>query len=371
MATLGAGCDPNPLKIPLMTPDLDFIPATCPELGMEVPVAAIERELHKLWEQDDATTNASLMNLVVYSEKPGALIENSANIRELTREHACRAILVGIDLNEPKPTIRAWITAHCHLADGRKSVCCEQIAFHLTGRVTGRFRNTVFAHLNSDLPLIFWWQGELSEILTERLVSVIDRLVIDSSSWANPAASFDLIEETSQANPRLIIQDHAWTRSWQFRVGIASLFDDPIAQEALPEIDAVEIIYHPAHRNSALQVLAWLAVQAGWKDAESGESFAFISPQGRSISTKLSEDPNGPPLSSVIIHAGRTTVQVSQKANASHVERQVETSGYKATSLSPIDPTSPVDLVAVQLSRGGKNSLYQKMLPRFRSLLAK
>ena len=76
-----------------------------------------------------------------------------------------------IDRDEPLPGLRAWITAHCHLAHGRKSVCCEQIAFYLTGKVTGRFRNTVFAHLNSDLPLVFWWQGELSEILTERLVA--------------------------------------------------------------------------------------------------------------------------------------------------------------------------------------------------------
>ncbi|MGL4399843.1 MAG: glucose-6-phosphate dehydrogenase assembly protein OpcA [Luteolibacter sp.] len=345
------------------------IPEVCPELGLEVPVSAIESELRKLWEQDEAQTNASLINLVVYSEKSGALIENSRIIRELTREHACRAILVGIDPNEPKPSLRAWITAHCHLADGRKSVCCEQIAFHLTGRVTGRFRNTVFAHLNSDLPLVFWWQGELSEILTERLVSVMDRLVIDSSTWADPAASFAKIEEASQANPDLIIQDHAWTRSWQFRVGIASLFDDPAAQEALPEIDSIEITYHPDHRNTALQVLAWLAVQAGWRDRKSDGPVAFETAAGAPISVMMRAEPNSPPLSSVIIRSGGVTVQVTQKPGATHVERQVETAAYKAASLSPVDPTHPAELVAVQLSRGGKNSLYQKILPRFRAML--
>jgi len=350
---------------------LNSIPEVCPELGIEVPVSAIDRELRKLWEQDEARTNASLMNLVVYSEKPGALIENSQIIRELTREHACRAILVGIDRAEPEPSLRAWITAHCHLSDGRKSVCCEQIAFHLTGRVTGRFRNTVFAHLNSDLPLVFWWQGELSEILTERLVSVMDRLIIDSSSWANPAASFEMIEESSQNNPDLVIQDHAWTRSWQFRVGIASLFDDPAAQQALPDIDKVEITYHPEHRNTALQILAWLAVQAGWSDRKSAAPFAFESSRGVAISVIFTEDPSSPPLSSVIIRANDVTVQVTQKAGSSHVERQLQAAAYKATSLSPIDPLTPAELVAVQLARGGKNSLYQKILPCFRSLLAK
>ncbi len=347
----------------------DTIPAVCPELGIEVPVSSIDRELRKLWEQDEAQTNASLMNLVVYSEKSGALVANSEIIRDLTREHACRAILVEIDPFEPTAGLRAWITAHCHLADGRKSVCCEQIAFYLTGRVPGRFRNTVFAHLNSDLPLVFWWQGELSDILTERLVSVMDRLIIDSSAWKDPAASFALIEDAAEANPDIVIQDHAWTRSWQFRVGIASLFDDPVAQEALPGINQVEITYHPAHRNSALQVLAWLAIQAGWKDRDPKNSFVFTSSTGTEISATLIEDPAAPPLGSVIIRADHTTVKVTQKPGASHVERQVQTDAYKAISLSPVDPTSPAELVAVQLARGGKNSLYQKILPRFRAML--
>lgn len=347
---------------------VDNIPEVCPELGIEVPVSAIDSELRKLWEQDEARTNASLMNLVVYSEKMGALIANSEIVRELTREHACRAILVEIDSQAP-PSLRAWITAHCHLADGRKSVCCEQISFYLTGKVTGRFRNTVFSHLNSDLPLIFWWQGELSEILTERLVSVIDRLVIDSSSWIDPVSAFKKIEETSQFNSDLVIQDHAWTRSWQFRVGIASLFDDSVAQQALPKLNAVSITYHPEHRNTALQILAWLAVQAAWKDSAAGKPLGFTSSSGASISVSLTEDSSGPPLGSLVMQADDVTVQVTQKPQASHVERRVETSSYSAVSLSPIDPTNSAELLAVQLARGGKNSLYQKILPRFRRLL--
>ena len=84
---------------------------------------------------DEDSTEASSLDSV--SEKSGALLENSAIIRNLTREHACRAILVEINRVEPLPSLRAWITAHCHLAHGRKSICCEQIALYLTGIVTG------------------------------------------------------------------------------------------------------------------------------------------------------------------------------------------------------------------------------------------
>ncbi len=345
----------------------DPIPVDCPELGREVPVATIDHELRQLWEQDAARTNASLMNLVVYSELAGSLRANSALIEDLTREHACRAILVEIDRARPEPGIRAWITAHCHLSDGRKSVCCEQIAFYLTGKVTGRFRNTVFAHLQSDLPLVFWWQGELSEILTERLVSVVDRLIIDSSSWADPAASFQQLAAAAHTNPDLILQDHAWTRTWQFRLGVAGVFDDPGAQRALPEIDTVELTYHPDHRNSALQFLAWLAVQASWQDQP---GLTFTSPAGAPIAVILREDAHAPPLSALVLRAGNKAAFITQAAGAAHVERRIEAPGYRVTSLAPVDPSAPAALVALQLARGGKNSLFQKILPRFRQLLA-
>jgi glucose-6-phosphate dehydrogenase assembly protein OpcA len=348
------------------------IPDLCPELGLEVSVSEIDRELRKLWEQDEARTNASLMNLVVYSEKPGALLENSAIIRHLTREHACRAILVEVNRAEPLPGLRAWITAHCHLAHGMKSVCCEQIAFYLTGKVTGRFRNTVFAHLNSDLPLVFWWQGELSDIFTERLVSVMDRLIIDSSAWAAPAESFRRIAEESLSNNDLILHDHEWTRTWQFRLGVAGIFDDPSARNALPKIDTVEITHHPAHRNAALQLLAWLAVQAGWNDLEaSNRSFTFESADGKIIKATLWEKPDTPPVSSLILRAGQSSAKIRQAAGAAHVERRIEAPGYQVASLAPADPASAEELVALQLARGGRNSLFHKILPRFQKLLEK
>ena len=87
-------------------------------LGKEVAIADVDKELHLLWEEDKASTNASLINLAVYSEQRGAIIKNSEHVQIITREHACRAILIGIDRNNPDASIRAWITAHCHLSHG-------------------------------------------------------------------------------------------------------------------------------------------------------------------------------------------------------------------------------------------------------------
>ncbi len=347
-----------------------------PELGREVAVGEIDRELHQLWEADDARTNASLMNLAVYSEEPGCLVRNSEAVRELTREHACRALLIGIDRGIEETSIRAWITAHCHLRDGRKSVCCEQIAFLLTGRATGRLRNTVFAHLNSDLPLILWWQGELSPIFGERLYSLVDRFVFDSSDWRDPIPSFERIRQANDDSPRLVVQDLSWTRCYQFRVSVAVLFDDPVALGALGSMDTVRIVHHPKHRLTAIQLLAWLANQAGWRDGlELGladgrkDGFSFETEGGHPIEAVLVSDPESAALGRLEMAAGEVRIEVGREAGCGHLVRRLRSPGHDFESPGPADPVAATELLGEQLSRGGHNTLYRKILPRMLKLL--
>jgi glucose-6-phosphate dehydrogenase assembly protein OpcA len=353
-----------------------------PELGQEVPVASIDKELRKLWEADQARSNASLINLVTCSEEPGSLRKNSEIIRKLTQEHACRAILVEFDRAVEEPSIRAWITAHCHLYAGQKSVCCEQIAFAFTGRVTGRFRNTVFAHLNSDLPLVMWWQGELTSVLTERLSSVIDRLVVDSSSWSDPGSSYARLQEVVEdSNLKLTVHDLAWSRTWQFRLALAALFDEPVALDALGAMQSVRIVHHPRHRSSALQLLAWLSLQAGWRTSHeldlsvgrrlgATESFSFDTPAGTPVAVTVEADENAEPLGLLELSSPSVTLRISREPGASHLVRELICDGVGHTSLAPADPDDAAGLVGSQLSRGGKNTLFRKVLPRFLGLLA-
>ena len=352
-----------------------------PELGREVPVGRIDRELRQLWAEDEARTNASLINFAIYSEAPGSLERNSRVVQELTREHACRAMLIHIAREHPEPTIRAWITAHCHLRAGQKSVCCEQIAFALTGQMKGRLRNTVFANLNSDLPLTFWWQGELSPIFSERLYSLVDRFIIDCASWKDPAAGFASVLAALADSPKLVVQDLEWTRTFQFRVSVAAMFDDPVAQVAIPSIQTVTIRHHPAHRLAAVQILAWLATQSKWSEGRglglddlrqpgAVESFQFESRGGREISARLVSDPSSPALGNLEIVAGDVSVEIVREAGASHLCRLLRAPGHCLDVPGPADPESPEELVAEQLSRGGKNTLYRKILPRFLDLLA-
>lgn len=351
-----------------------------PELGQEVAVENIHKALRQLWAQDEARTNACLINLCVYSEKQGSLHKNSAIVRELTREHACRALLVEMNREVKDASIRAWITAHCHLSGGKKSVCCEQISFCLTGVSRGRLRNTVFAHLTSDLPLILWWQGELSSIFEERLYSVIDRFVFDSSDWKNPAASFSTIHDAISSGRVLVVQDLAWTRTYHFRLAVASLFDDPLAQQALPHVSDVQITYHPQHRNSALQLLAWLATQAGWRQGmelqlalakQQGDKQGVLLERktGEPINVTLLADETSAPVGALLIRGGGLEIEIHRSMQASHLHMRLSMGDHLTESLAPAGCDDCATLIGDQLARGGKNSLYRKILPMFLSLL--
>jgi glucose-6-phosphate dehydrogenase assembly protein OpcA len=351
-----------------------------PELGQEVAVENIHKALRQLWAQDEARTNACLINLCVYSEKQGSLRKNSAIVRELTREHACRALLVEMNREVKDASIRAWITAHCHLSGGKKSVCCEQISFSLTGVSKGRLRNTVFAHLTSDLPLILWWQGELSPIFEERLYSVINRFVYDSSDWKNPTASYAVIQDAISSGRVLVVQDLAWTRTYHFRLAVASMFDDPLAQQALPHISEVSIIHHPQHRNSALQLLSWLATQAGWrrgmelqlalaKQHGNKQRISLERKTGEPVNVTLVADETSAPLGSLVIRGGGLEIVIDRAPQSSHIHMRLSVGDHVTESLAPAGCDDCSTLIGEQLARGGKNSLFLKILPMFRNLL--
>ncbi|MEN8784919.1 MAG: glucose-6-phosphate dehydrogenase assembly protein OpcA [Akkermansiaceae bacterium] len=340
-------------------------------LGMPVEVGAIDGELRKLWEADEASTNASLMNFLVYTEDPSKLQENSETIQELTRENACRAVLIAMNRKATEVKVESWITAHCHLAHGKKSICSEQVSFLLHGKSLGRLRNTVFAHLNSDLPLVFWWQGELSDLFEERLYRLLNRLIFDSSTWSDPKVGFRrLLEAREDTKGRMVTQDLSWTRSYFYRLAVARLFDEPMAQKSFAEIESVRVKAQSKHRVAALQMLAWIVTRSGWSiQLQESAQVILESREGNRIVAELVWDDEGAPISELEISAPNCKVRVAREAGNSHLCQSICAEDHCIDFSGPADSDGAAGLVASQLSRGGKNSLFLHILPQFIELL--
>src|SRR2546430_6345947 len=154
-------------------------------LGESVEIGQIAQELKKLWQDGEgAMTRASLINLAIYSEKSGSLEKNTQLISRITENHACRALVIGVDRESKENRVDAWINAHCHLTRaGSKQICSEQISFLLEGPCTKFLPSIVFSHVDSDLPLYLWWQDEFHDPMDPQLWAWVDRLIFDSQAW--------------------------------------------------------------------------------------------------------------------------------------------------------------------------------------------
>ena len=339
-------------------------------LGQEVALPQVAKALHALWADEDGKTRASLMNFVIYSEDPASLPQNTQLLSELTREHSCRAILI-VNQPEDAPTQpRAWVTAHCQLREGRRSVCCEQLSFVLEGAGADEVRNVIFAHLDSDLPLVVLWQGELSARLDERLYSVIDSLIIDSSQWQQPAASFArLLEARTSRTSRFTLSDLSWMRSHFMRTALASASQDAALLAELDSVNALRITHAPGNRMSAVMIAAWIAKQLGCT-ADSVQPEQLERASGSSIALSFSEGTAGSPLQALELLGPNISLSIKRDPESRFIRACIGCSQRTREDLQPADMNDDADLIADQLSRLGGTTLYLEVLPLVQAMVS-
>jgi len=331
------------------------------EPGQPAEIGKIDEELGKLWAQTaDTKTRASLINLAIYTEDATALAANTALIAEVAGQHACRAILILANPRAREPQARAWINTHCHLAGkaGRQT-CSEQITFQLDGGSAGALPSIVFSHLDSDLPLCFWWQGEFLAQQDEKFWSWVDRLIFDSATWADPARQFANVHRIGHlAESRTTLCDLNWTRLYRHRLAIASLFDHPGAVPCLGKITAVRITDAPGCRTTAILMLGWIATQLKWT-LPRAENF-FTAPDGRPVRFELTEAP-GACLSLIEFSGEDAGFHLACRGGFFHAKIQVP--GMAAVTRSwSFSEDRLADTLVAELGRGGRHPLYTKSL---------
>jgi glucose-6-phosphate dehydrogenase assembly protein OpcA len=341
---------------------------------MPVELGKIERELKKLWDAGgEVMTRASLINLAVYSEAPDSLAANTQLIAEITREHACRAIVIGGNPSAPEDRVEAWISAHCHVSRaGSKQVCSEQISFALAGASVALLPSIVFSHLDSDLPFYLWWQGEFREPIDPQLWSWVDRVIYDSQEWEDFAMQLRLLEAAQrEAKQRIVLCDLNWTRLVQLRLAIAQFFDAPAAQECLMNMRRIAVAHAPEFRSTAVLLVGWLAAQLGWTLVEAADeaTLGFSDCAGEAIRVSFQEE-QGEPISRCSLFCGDTEFRVAHRSGADLLDVCVQSErGERIHQLMPAGRNDPVSLMSEELMRGGPHRVYLRALNATRELL--
>jgi glucose-6-phosphate dehydrogenase assembly protein OpcA len=341
------------------------------KLGQPVQVGQISRELKKLWESGGgASTRASLINFAIYCRSTEEMEANTDLISEFTRHHACRALLVAVIRNAPENRISAWINAHCHLSRaGAKQICCEQISFLLEGEIKGRLTNIVFSNLDSDLPLYFWWQGDLSENLNPHLWTWIDRLIVDSACWKNPKGQFARLKQSlAETKARLTVRDLNWTRSLYIRQACSSIFDAPESLLELPRLRRLAITHAPDCRSTAVFLAGWFAGQLQWT-LKSAAPIVFTATDGGEITVDLESAP-GPALGAITITSENATFSLAREAGSRVLRASLQhENGNEFHPLFPAGPDEIIDVLSEEMSRSSKDNIYLRALGKIESLL--
>lgn len=338
-------------------------------LGEEVPLGRVDKAVRALWADDNGggKTRASLMNFAIYSENPASLEKNTQLLAGITREHSCRAMLV---LNAPSSSAmstRAWITAHCQLYDGKRSVCCEQLSFIIEGGSADHVRNVVFSHLESDLPLVIWWQGEFTDRLDERFCSVLDGLIVDSSQWKNPAVGLRRLMEAREGHPRhFTLGDLSWMRSHVMRLTLAAAFQNATLLATLPKMNRLRIVHAPGNRAGAQLVAAWVGRQLGASLKRTGAALSFVRPEAAEMEILFAEGrADGCPLQTLELSGPDASVTVSRECGSGFVHAHTRQGGCDREEVQPAPRDNDADLIVEQLSRFGGTTRYYEVLPLF------
>ena len=343
--------------------------------GLPVEVGEIDRQLGRLWEQSDAgKVRASLVNLVIYSEAPDAIAANTPLLSEIAADHAFRALLVQAAPQADRSGVQAWITAHCHLREaGKKEICSEQITFQLDGPAAARLPSIVFSHLDSDLPLYLWWQGDLHPEPEPQLWRWVDRLIVDSAEWTRPAAQFRILREIATLGRRRSgACDLNWTRLFHLRYAVAQIFDLPAARERLGRIENVVISHARGRRLTALELFGWMASRLRWTLDTDAAQPVFRRPDHGTARFELREDNASVScVDAVRFEFGDASAEVRRERTGDFYSLQVNAPGADGSSqLLPAGREKMSDVLLSELSRGSRHPLFWPAIDAIEPLLS-
>jgi glucose-6-phosphate dehydrogenase assembly protein OpcA len=341
--------------------------------GLPVEVGRIDKELKKLWEQNEGATRASLVNLALYSETPDSLGSNTRLVEELAQNLACRAIVIEANASARQNQVEAWISAHCHIGHaGSKQICSEQLSFRLAGPCTSLLPNIVFSQLDSDLPFYFWWQGEFHDPIDPQLWAWVDRLIYDSYVWKNFATQLELLETAQrEAHQRVVLCDLNWTRLDRIRLALAQFFDHPASHHHFQSIEKGAIEYAAGYRSTALLLAGWIGAQLGWQVDERSrpDQLRFAEKKGRNIPITLREK-DGEPISRLCLTSTGVEFNVVHPTGADLLEVCRSQPGEaRAHQLLPAGSNDLVWLMNEELVRGGPHRIYLRAVNCVRALL--
>ncbi len=344
-----------------------------------VDLAAIERELHRLWVAppgggQPTVTRACMSNLIIFcatAEQGRA----AADVGAIVQQHPSRVLLLVSDpADSGAGEITAYVSAHCHLGGDKGQICSEHITVNATGGTVRRLPSVARSLLIGDLPTALWWAvpdaPPLGGELFSDLSSMAEHVIYDSLGWREPGRSVIATAAWAagdDSGPSL--SDLAWRRLKPWRRFIAQCLDPAVLPGALGGITDITVEHGPSALLQAWLLVGWLASCLHWRPRAAGIApraelgWTFDAPRGSVRVTARQLDEDSAELSRLAITT--TTSGGSLEVNfRMHGGRLVMTA-EGARTLSRVLPAPELPrahLVARQLPKRGRDAVYREVL---------
>lgn len=240
---------------------------------VRVDYSSIEQTLAELWRiektEGEAVTRAALWNVVAHTSNARHHNEASDTLGKAAIAVPQRTIVIRADPAAPAEMV-AWISANCHLLGEGKQVCSEEISIVAGGDHVERVPPLVSALLIPDMPVAFWWVGDLphdNASYVHALLEPADRLIVDSAQFDSPS-DLEIVERVSERTATAAA-DLNWIRLAGWRAAAASVFDPPQMRGRLKTLRQIRVISGVSDASyfgesvQALLFASWVIAQAG------------------------------------------------------------------------------------------------------------
>jgi glucose-6-phosphate dehydrogenase assembly protein OpcA len=199
---------------------------------------------------------------------------------------AAEDVLAGLAERHPSRTIVLFplsgdgglegdVAVDSFAGDERRSICTDTIRIRLHGTSAAHPASVVEPLLIPDLPVFLRWRGvpPFGSSAFEELVSVVDRLIVDSTEWPDlpkPYAKFAGVFD------RVAVSDIAWARTSRWRAMLASLWP------AIADVNRIKVT----------GTLAQAYLLAGWLRSRLGRAVELEhEPSDRLVGVELDGEP--------------------------------------------------------------------------------
>jgi glucose-6-phosphate dehydrogenase assembly protein OpcA len=221
--------------------------------------AALRALLRRRHAENENLAPARVLNLVVILDREWKG-EISNRLERVGRYHASRTVVCAIEEGREKLDATATVS-YDDPGPGKIGVMHELLEIDLGPGHLPALRTIVDPVLPSDMPTVVW-SPHGHEQAVERLLPLVDVILLDSDDRADPAEAF------ARANTLcsdVYVVDLAWLRTTPWRERLAASFGLESRLAMLWEMDALEVRHQESSTASGLLLTGWLASRLGWE----------------------------------------------------------------------------------------------------------